>query len=215
MRHAIPAGLLALVLLAPAARADELRITANALSDGRAMLTVDGQPRMLRVGQTSPEGIKLLSANAHEAVIEVGGKRLQLQPGREPGGGFTAPERRKVSLTRAPNGHYFVGAVVDGHPLSMMLDTGATVIAISGVDADRLGVDYRGRGSPTQVMTAAGPSAAWDVVLDKVELSGILVRNVPAVVIEGRNPSPALLGMSWLQQVSMHEEGGVMVLQER
>jgi aspartyl protease family protein len=104
---------------------------------------------------------------------------------------------------------------VNGSQLSFMVDTGANVVALSGVDADRLGIDYRGRGERTSVLTAAGPSAAWAMSLDRVEVSGILVRNVRATVIEGPHPEPALLGMSWLQRVGLREESGVMYLRER
>jgi aspartyl protease family protein len=64
-------------------------------------------------------------------------------------------------------------------------------------------------------MTAAGPTAAWAITLDRVEVSGIMVRNVEGTVIEGPHPEPALLGMSWLQRVGLREESGVMYLRER
>ena len=179
------------------------------------MLSIDGVPRVLKQGQTSPEGVRLISATAHEAVVDVAGRQIHLAPGREPGGAFNSPERREVPVARNERGEYRVVGTVNGNQLSFMVDTGANVVALSGVDADRLGIDYRRRGEQTRVMTAAGPSEAWSISLDRVEVSGILVRNVRATVIEGPHPEPALLGMSWLQRVGLREESGVMYLRER
>ena len=205
--------LLAMALAAPAGAA-ELLIVASALFEGRAMLTIDGETRMLRAGQTSPEGVKLVSASAREAVIEVDGKRRTLQPGRYTGGGFETPERRQVSVPRNALGQYRVGGSINGHAVTLLVDTGAYVVALSGTEATRLGIDYRS-GTRTAVVTAAGPVVAWEVMLDRVELSGILVRNVQATVLEGVFPQPALLGMSFLSRVALREEGGVLYLQER
>jgi aspartyl protease family protein len=53
------------------------------------------------------------------------------------------------------------------------------------------------------------------VTLDRVEIAGIVVRNVAASVLEGAHPDPALLGMSWLSRVGMREDSGVLYLEER
>jgi aspartyl protease family protein len=204
-----------LLALPIASRAAEPTITANALFEGRAMLSIDGSPRVLKVGQTSPEGVRLVSASAREAVVEVAGREIRLVPGREPGGAFNSPERREVPVARNDRGEYRLVGTVNGRQVSFMVDTGANVVALSGLEADRLGVDYRRRGEQTRVMTAAGPSPAWAITLDRVEVSGIMVRNVQGTVIEGPHPEPALLGMSWLQRVGLREESGVMYLRER
>lgn len=207
---------LAAVLFPPAAFAQHApEVSASALFDGRAMLSIDGTQRMLRVGQTSPEGVKLLGANAREAVIEIAGKRYTLAPGRASGGGFAAPERKRVAIQRGARHEYLVPGTVNGLQVQFMVDTGATVIAMSSTEARRLGLDFRLHGSPAMVQTAGGVVPAWSVTLDRVEVSGILVRNVAATVIEGRYPERMLLGMSWLGRVSMREELGVLYLEEK
>lgn len=208
------AVLLLCALLPMAARAGML-ITANALFEGRALLTIDGNRRLLRVGQSSPEGVRLLSASATEAVIDIEGRQQRLAPGAEMGAAFATPERRQVSVQRNERGEYRLVGTVNGHQLPLMVDTGANIVALSGQDADRLGIDYRRRGQSVTVQTAAGPVPAWSITLDRVEVAGILVRNVPATVIEGPHPEPALLGMSWLMRVAMRENAGVLYLQER
>mgnify|MGYP003337661111 CR=1 FL=1 len=214
-RCAVAGCVLALMLALPlAVRADPL-ITANALFEGRAMLSIDGVPRVMKVGQTSPEGVRLVSATAREAVVTVAGREIRLTPAREPGGSFSDPGRREIPVARNERGEYRIVGSVNGAQQSFVIDTGANVVVLSGRDAERLRVDYRRLGEPTRVLTAAGPSDAWSITLDRVDVSGILVRNVPATVIEGPHPEPALLGMSWLQRVGLREEQGVMYLRER
>ncbi len=208
--------ILCLMLAAPPTfSAAEPSITANALFEGRVMLSIDGTPRVLKVGQTSPEGVRLVAASAREAVVEVAGRQIRLEPGREPGGAFRSLDLREVPVSRNERGEYRVVGSVNSRQVLFMVDTGANVVALSGADADRLGVDYKRRGEQTRVVTAAGPTAAWAITLDRVEVSGILVHNVRATVIEGSHPEPALLGMSWLQRVDLREESGVMYLRER
>ncbi len=208
-------ALLLCALLPMAAARAEMLITANALFEGRALLTIDGNRRLLRVGQSSPEGVRLLSASATEVVIDIEGRQQRLVPGAEMGVAFAQPERRQVSVPLNERGEYRLVGTVNGHQLLLMVDTGANIVALSGQEADRLGIDYRRRGQSATVQTAAGRVPAWSITLDRVEVAGILVRNVPATVIEGPHPEPALLGMSWLTRVAMRENAGVLYLQER
>lgn len=206
--------LLCLQACLPLAQA-EMLISANALFDGRAVLTIDGRQQLLRAGETSTEGVRLVSANAREAVIEVDGRRSTLTLSRAVGGGFVAPERRQASTQRNARGEYRVAGTINGRQLTLIVDTGANVIALNGGEARRLGIDYRLHGTPSRVETASGVVDAWSVSLDRVEIAGIVVRNVAASVLEGAHPDPALLGMSWLSRVGLREEGGVLYLEER
>ncbi len=203
-----------LTLLAPAADAQP-HIVASALFEGRALLGIDGTRRLLRTGETSPEGVRLLAANAREALIEVGGRRFTLAPGRDTAGGFVAPARREVAIARSAHHQYAVAATVNGRQARMLVDTGASVIAMNSHEARRLGIDYRLHGTASSVQTAGGVVPAWSVVLDRVEVSGIAVRNVAAAVIEGDYPAELLLGMSWLGRVSLREADGVLYLGEK
>lgn len=193
----------------------ELLISANALFEGRAVLTIDGRQRLLRVGETSAEGVRLVSASAREAVIEVDGQRSTLTLSRAIGGGFATPERRQASTQRNARGEYRVAGTINGRQLTLLVDTGANVVALNSGEARRLGIDYRLHGMPSRVQTASGVVDAWSVTLERVEIAGIVVRNVAASVLEGEHPDPALLGMSWLSRVGMREDSGVLYLEER
>lgn len=207
--------MLAALVLPLAAAAEPVYVTAAALFEGRAMLSIDGSQRLLRVGETSPEGVTLLSASAREAVIEIGGRRQTLAPGRDSAGGFAVPERKRVAIQRGARHEYLVAGTVNGLQVQFLVDTGANVVAMNSAEARRLGIDYRLRGTAGAVQTASGVVQAWSVTLDRVEVAGIVVRNVAASVIEGPYPAQLLLGMSWLGRVSMREAHGVLYLEER
>ena len=111
-----------LPFVAAAAAADPVYVTAAALFEGRAMLSINGSQRLLRVGETSPEGVKLLGASAREAVIEIGGRRQTLAPGRDTGVGFAPPERKRVAIQRGGQHEYLVPGTVNGLQVQFLVD---------------------------------------------------------------------------------------------
>ena len=204
-----------LVLSAGCAVGAELQIVASGLFEGRALLSIDGVHRLLRTGETSPEGVKLLAADSREALIELGGRRLTLTPGRVAGGGFEVPSRREVAIARDARRQYAILVTVNGRQTRAVVDTGASVVALNSVEAQRLGIDYQRRGVSSMVRTAGGVVPAWSLTLDRVETAGIVVHHVAAAVVEGDHPTEMLLGMSWLGQVTMREADGVLYLGEK
>lgn len=201
-------------LMSLTALAEELHIRANALFENKAMLSINGESRMLRSGQTSPEGVKLLSANAREAVIEIGGKRQRIALSSEISAGFEVPEKRSVSLTRNQRSEYIAGGSINGRSIEMVVDTGANVVAMNSEHARQLGIQYKRDGRPSRVRTASGEVNAWSVMLDRVEIAGLIVHNVRGSVIEGGYPVHVLLGMTFLNHVEMREEEGVLYLEQ-
>ena len=100
---------------------------------------------------------------------------------------------------------------VGGQPVTALVDTGASVIAISSAQADRLGIDYLA-GQQGQVVTANGRATSFFVELPEVTLGGIVQRNVRAAVVRGFYPEEVLLGMSFLSGLKLTESNGVMSL---
>ena len=200
-------------LFAMSVSAAELYITANALFDGRAMLTINGEQHLLRAGQRSPHGVRLITANAREAVIEVNGQRQTLPLSSQISTGFADVEKISVSLRRTTSHEYIAGGSINGRTIEMLIDTGANVVAMNSRHADRLGIQYQRDGTLTQVRTASGLVKAWSVMLDRVDVAGLTVRQVQASVIEGDFPVTVLLGMSYLNHVSMREQDGILTLE--
>jgi aspartyl protease family protein len=118
-----------------------------------------------------------------------------------------------VVLGADPAGHFFTEGMINGTPVRFVVDTGATLIALPGRDADRLGIDYR-KGTRGTVSTANGPATVYQVKFDRVKLGGIELTSVDGVVIE-QGLDIALLGMSFLNRVDMRREGQTMTLIRR
>jgi aspartyl protease family protein len=203
------------LILATGVLADEPRVRVLALFPNKAMLEIGGRERLLRAGQASPEGVTLVSADQHEAVVEVGGRREALTFGTSVGGSFATPETREVKIYRNTKGAFTTAGSINGRPVDFMVDTGATAIAMSATEARRLGIFYRLDGAPVGVTTASGTVPGHRVTLDRVAVGDITVRNVDALVIPGDLPEQVLLGMTFLNRVDLRQEGAEMVLRTK
>lgn len=191
------------------------RVQVVGLFPGAAVLNVDGQRKLVRIGQTGPGGVEVLSADAKGALLRVDGVERRYGLSRELSSGFAEPERRQLSIAQGQGGHYWVAGSIDGQPVQFLVDTGATSVAINEIQARRLGIDYRVDGRQIVVSTASGTAKAWKVNLNSVKVGAIDVLGVDAVVVEGSSPSEALLGMSFLGRVSWREDQGVLRLESK
>jgi aspartyl protease family protein len=202
-----------LCIAATAWAVDKVRVVA--LFPNKAMVEIDGKSRVLKAGKTSPEGVTLISSNSREAVIELDGKRSTLKVDGQIGGTFTGPTHKEVRIVRDAVGAYMTIGSINGRSVEMMVDTGATAVAISEVEAKRLGIPYWLKGEKTAVSTASGVANAWGVTLDKVQVGPIVQRNVQALVVQGGSPRQVLLGMTFLGKVKIENSGNVMVLRTK
>ncbi len=207
-RHFI--GLAALLIAFPAGATD---IGLVGVFPGKAaVLVIDGgAPTMVRIGRTL-RGVSVVSADEAQAVVEVAGKRRTLQLGQY-ASNASDDGRQTVTLAADASGHFFAQGQVNGGSVRFLVDTGATLIALPGSTADRLGIDYR-KAPRGLTQTAAGPTAAYQIKLDEVRLGDIRLQNVDAVVLQS-GLSFALLGMSFLNRVEMQRDGQSMVLTRR
>lgn len=179
-----------------------------------ALLVIDGKPRTVEVGATVA-GVKLVSLEDGRAVIESEGRRQTLvlgaQPGRVLGDAAAAP--LQISLPMGPGGHFTTMGMINGHVTSFLVDTGATSISISQVEAEKLGLRYL-YGQRIVTQTANGVVPAYMLQLDKVRIGEIEVRNVDAIVIPG-TLGHVLLGNSFLNRFKMRRDDQLMTLELR
>lgn len=153
-RKSIPLILAAGALVCTSAWATSVSVVG--LFKDKAIVSIDGgKPRTLSVGQTV-QGVKLVAADSDNASFDVDGKRRTLGMGQSFAGGAQAGARQSVSLTADARGHFAAAGSLNGYPMSFLVDTGATSIAISAAEAKRIGLDYRA-GQAAGVNTAA----AW------------------------------------------------------
>jgi len=204
------------LLLATNVAAAVENISLQALFKDKAIIVVDGTRRVLKSGEESPEGVRLLATDTREeqAEIEIGGKREVLKLGVVIAG-FASQGRGNVTLYPDRGGHFFVDGSINGAPVRFLVDTGATTIAMNSNTASRIGLDYRRLGRAGVASTAAGNVRTYNLNLDLVQVGNITLRNVPAGVIEGSHPTEVLLGMSFLGHLDMKRDNEKMELSER
>jgi aspartyl protease family protein len=197
-----------------------LLLSASMAHANDVLVVNGGAPRTISVGQSTPEGIRLISADSSNAVIEFQGKRQILTlggSGRLGGGGpvgSSGSSTGSVTLTSDSQGHYMTLGQINGGTVQFMVDTGATAIAMSSTRARQLGINYvNGQRGFTQ--TANGRAAAYRVTLDTVKIGDITLHAVDAVVLEGDNLPIVLLGMSFLNRTEMKRDGQSLTLIKR
>lgn len=121
------------------------------------------------------------------------------------------PPAGALVLRREPDGHFYADTQINGATIRMLVDTGATAIALTRDDARRAGIGVS-IGMPNVIGQGANGEVKGEfVTLDRVSLGGESAQAVPAVVLDGGQKS--LLGQSFLSQFgSVEIKGDKMVL---
>jgi aspartyl protease family protein len=181
----------------------------------RAILIVNGAPpKTVAVGETF-QGVKLVSLQAEQAVVELEGKRVNLRMDTPVsiGGGTGTGGGSRIVLPADSRGHFMTQGAINGRPVTFMLDTGATSIALSAADAQRIGLDYS-KGQRVQMNTANGVSSGYKLRLQSVRVGDVEVYDIDAIV--SPQPMPfVLLGNSFINRFSMRRDADQMVLEKR
>lgn len=119
-------------------------------------------------------------------------------------------EADTVVLQRGLDGHYRAEALINGHKVDVLVDTGATGVAISAQLADKLGLQSR---TAVRTATANGESIAYMTRLSTVKLGGIEAKNVAALIAPGLEDD-VLLGMSFLSRMDVRLYQGTMTIKQ-
>jgi aspartyl protease family protein len=122
---------------------------------------------------------------------------------------------RSVVISPDARGHFQVDGEVDGRRIGFMVDTGASAVALRLRDAERLSIHPARRDYSVAVATANGTVRAAKVTLDRIEIGGVTVRNVAALVIPDEALGENLLGLSFLSRLRRFEyREGRLLLEE-
>jgi aspartyl protease family protein len=132
----------------------------------------------------------------------------QQQPAR-------AADRGMVVLEADRRGHYQANLLINGVTVASLVDTGASVVAMSAEDAKRANIRPSEGARTARFSTANGVITATIVTIPEVRLQGVTIRNVEASIMPPGAMNGTLLGMSFLKKVSSFEiRGNTLVLRE-
>jgi aspartyl protease family protein len=192
------------------------KITISGLFKDQAVVIIDGTQRILAIGKPSPEGVKLISANSQEAVLEINGVQKPYALGMEISSTFAGPVAGET-VTIAPDGYnmYLVNGSINGFQVSFVVDTGSTLVAMNKHQAKRIGLDYKMRGVKSVTETAAGYTKIYVVKLNEVKVGNITLHDVDAAVHDDDFPTVILLGNSFLGRVNMVREGMLLQIKDK
>lgn len=185
----------------------------------RALMAVAGGPaRLLRVGDRYGD-FRLVEIRADSVLIEQAGRRSEVKLGSQVTVRPASPEGGRgeggtVTLNADARGHFTTVGLVNGSPVNFLVDTGASAVALPRSVAEQAGVRLD-NGQRAMIHTANGKAAAWRVMLNSVQVGGIRLHMVEAVVVEDGQLPVNLLGMSFLNRTNMRREGDVMTLVQR
>ena len=138
-------------------------------------------------------------------------------PQARPPAPASAPDAsaRSVGIARNAQGHFDVDGRVNGRRIDFMVDTGASVVALTARDAARLGIHPSRNAFVVDVKTANGTVRAAPARLDVVEIGGLELRDVAALVLPDNSLSDNLLGLSFLSRLHRFEySDGKLVLEQ-
>jgi len=184
------------------------------LFPGKVLLTINGgAPRIVAVGSTTSEGVKVVSTEGETATLEVEGKKRVLRVGQNVAAQPSTGTAQKVVLTADSAGHFLTAGNINGATVRFLVDTGASMVSLGASDARRIGIDAS-KGEQGISNTANGQAVVTRVKLDSVRVGEIVMNNVDALVHEQDMPF-ALLGMSFLNRMEMQRDGDTMTLKKR
>ena len=202
------------LLLASAAQAQSVALTG--VLGSKALLVIDNSaPRALAANE-SAQGVQVVSVGKDEVLVSIKGKTHTVRLGAAPvsvGGGAAPANGTKVVLTADNLGHFNGTGLINGKPMNYMVDTGASTVALSRADAERMGINYQ-QGQPVNMSTANGVTQGWLVKLNSVRIGDVTVYGIAAVITPQPMPH-VLLGNSLLNGFQMTRQGGQMVLEKR
>lgn len=189
----------------------------SGMMGGKALIIVDGSPpKTVAVGETY-KGVRIVSTQGDQAVIEMSGRQHTLRVGDAPAnvgaGAAGGAEGNRIVLTAGSGGHFVTLGQINGKSAQMVIDTGATAVSMGVSDAQRLGIDYQS-GQMVRMSTANGVVPGWVIKLSSVRVGNVSVHGVDAVVSSGSMPY-VLLGNSFLTHFQMNRSNDQMVLEKR
>jgi aspartyl protease family protein len=132
-------------------------------------------------------------------------------PNSQPGTTYHTDGYKEVVLIRNRSHHYLTTGRINGEEVLFLLDTGATVVSIPETVANRLNLK---RGSPMRTQTANGTITTYQTQVDHVAIGDVRLEGVRASINPHMQGEEVLLGMSFLKQLTLIQEGNRLILRQ-
>ena len=216
LRHALRAAACTGLLLALVPGAHATSVAMQGSMGGKALLIVDGKPpRAVGAGERLG-AVQVVSVESERAVVLIEGQRRTLRVGEMPSQVGGQPLRAGgdvISITGDGRGHFVTTGQINGRPTTFMVDTGASMVALSLADAAKMDIDHT-KGRPIRMRTANGDTDAYHVKLRSIRIGEVEMFDVDAVITPQRMPY-VLLGNSYLTRFQMRRDSDVLTLTRR
>ena len=183
------------------------KINYRAMVQDTVWIWVNGRLIKLTPGQTSKNGVKLLSANPDAIVVLVEGKRYRYKKNNIQG---TILDNKVILIRDPGSSGYWAKGRINGKDVTFLIDTGASYVVMNQDQARALKIK-RGN-KKIQVSTATKIETVYQVTLDTVSVGDIELQNIPAIITKHKYPPYPLLGMSFLRHVDINQEYEQMTL---
>jgi len=158
------------------------------------------------VGMTAPKYLTQIFSKPGQPSVNVATELQTVRPSQT---GY-----RTVTLNSDRRGHFSVEARIDGRPIGLVVDTGASKIVLRETSAARLGIFPRASEYIGRAQTANGVAKFAPVRLASVDVNGIVVRDVEAAVMADDALHENLLGMTFLSRVKWSHDRGRLILEQ-
>lgn len=110
-----------------------------------------------------------------------------------------------VTLSAGRDGHFHTEAEINGRSVEVLVDTGATTVALTWEDAQTAGIHVRDADFTMRARTANGEAKVAPVTISQISIGEITVYDVRGTVMERGKMQTTLLGMSFLGKLSRAE----------
>lgn len=132
----------------------------------------------------------------------------QINPNQQPVS-FIDGNATTLVLKRNRQGHYVTSGYINGQPVTFLLDTGATTVAVPEHIASYIGLS---KGRQVRVGTANGDAVAYSTNINELRIGDLRLRDVRASILTGMRSDQVLLGMSALTQVAFSQQGDELTI---
>lgn len=189
-------------------------VSVNGVLGEKALISIGLAPAKVMAVGDSVQGVRLVSVNGQQVVIEEAGKRRSVEVGFGVSVGAASAPVAALVMSADGRGQFYSAGEVNGNAVRFLVDTGASAVTLPRSVAIRSGV-LLGNATQVGVSTANGRARANRVLLNTVRVGNVSLNMVEAIVMDDAQLSQPLLGMSFLKRTNMKHEGDTLSLSQR